>query len=893
MAAVKKIRKKISVLDEKIYHAIFTNSFDAILLTVPEGKILAANPAACRMFGRSEEEICRLGRGGIMNSADSRLAEALGIRKNTGSFSGNLTCVRKNGTIFPVELSTAVFTDEQGNLKTSMIIRDVSRREKLIQELEDKEANLRSIIENSNGSIWSVDREMRLVECNSSFVTNFYSGTGRHIRKGDKVLDFIPDAIKKEWKEYHKRGLSGEQFEITASTVKPLKPQQFRYNFNPVRDKEGNITGLTVVGNNITSLIGIQEDLRKIEERLRQITESTGEWIWETDKNGKYTYVSPLSTSLLGYTPEEIVGKKYFYDFFVPGKKKRLKNAALKTFREKKVFTGFENPNLHRDGHVVILETSGFPIINKKGQLIGYRGVDKDVTAKKKTEKQLRDSEERYRMLAEQGGIGIGLYDYNGKILYYNNKALRNLGGKAEDYIGRSLIETFGEEAGNKYLRRVRMAVKTGKACDYEDEFESPSGKYCFLSNHSPAYDSAGNIIGVQVIAHDITERKKAEYELIMAERRYRTLFEKSVVPIWEEDFSEVKKYFDSLRNKGVKDFRRYFTKFPERAAACASLIRITDINHTSVTFFGLKNKSEISRNLPVFFCEESFSCFVEEMIVLAEGKKEFECDIPLKMPGGKIKYAHLKLQVQPDHYDSLSQVLVSWVDISDRINYEEELKKSEEALRQLNMYLEEAREKERSAIALNLHDDLGQKLTALRMDLSWLKKRIGVQSGMVNSKIDTMDRMINTLVGDIQKISSELRPGILFDLGLKEAVEWLLAQNLEPAGIKTSFRMSPSHLQIDEKKSIVLFRIIQEAVTNIVRHSGALNAYVRITASSSYINVLIKDDGSGIDESKVLSPDSFGLVSIRERVKALSGEMHITGISGKGTILRAKIPRN
>ncbi|MCU0459489.1 MAG: PAS domain S-box protein, partial [Bacteroidales bacterium] len=146
---------------EIMYHSVFDHSFDGILLTAPDGRIFAANPAACRMFGRSEEEICRLGRNGIMNLNDPRLAPALEQREITGEFAGELTGVRSDGTIFPVELTTSVFTDSSGEKRTSMIIRDISFRMRLRDELEAREANMHSVIENTDNSIWSVDRNFR------------------------------------------------------------------------------------------------------------------------------------------------------------------------------------------------------------------------------------------------------------------------------------------------------------------------------------------------------------------------------------------------------------------------------------------------------------------------------------------------------------------------------------------------------------------------------------------------------------------------------------------------------------------------------------------------------------------------------------------------------------
>lgn len=208
-------------------------------------------------------------------------------------------------------------------------------------------------------------------------------------------------------------------------------------------------------------------------------------------------------------------------------------------------------------------------------------------------------------------------------------------------------------------------------------------------------------------------------------------------------------------------------------------------------------------------------------------------------------------------------------------------------------MHIEEARERERTQIAMNLHDDLGQKLTALQMNLSWLRKRIGVQSILVSDKLDEVEQIVKSSIGTVQQISSDLRPAILYELGLKEAVEWHMKQNLIPAGINGSFRLEPEDFEIDRKCSIVLFRIIQEALTNVIRHSGADRTDIRISRFLSYAELVIRDNGIGIDRGAVNDPKSFGLASIRERVKNTSGQFRITGEKGKGTLLVVRIPIN
>ena len=131
--------------------------------------------------------------------------------------------------------------------------------------------------------------------------------------------------------------------------------------------------------------------LKKSEERFKHITESAGEWIWEVTADGLYTYSNPPVENILGYKPEEIVGKKYFYDFFRPDIKEQLKEAALDSFAKKLPFTKLTNDNVHKNGRTVILETTAFPVLDQQGKLLGYRGADMDITERSQTEQQIKE----------------------------------------------------------------------------------------------------------------------------------------------------------------------------------------------------------------------------------------------------------------------------------------------------------------------------------------------------------------------------------------------------------------------------------------------------------------------------------------------------------------------
>ena len=878
---------------ELIYHSIFSNSFDGILLTAPDGKILAANPAACRMFGRSEEEMCKLGRAGVMNINDPRLETALEQRELMGEFAGELTGVRSDGTIFPVEITTSVFTNSSGEQRASMIIRDISFRKRLRHELEVREAHIRSVIENTDNCIWSVDNNFRFLDGNSAFQDRFQRRTCRRIQPGDDIIEWMPAEMREQWKRYLTRGLSGVSFTTMSSAGARHDRKYLRYSFNPIRNLIGEITGVTVMGTDISDLMIMQKGLVRTGVMLKeaQSVAKLGNWEYDARLN-KADWSDELLRifglpSTTGETSWDIHLGRIHPDDLIP-----FEAAVMKAYSEGIPFSQvfrIQIPGEEIKWIRVICKVEK----DRHGSLTRLYGTAQDVSEHEISERKLRTTEMLLRSVLSNAPLTIFATDRNGVFTLSEGMELIQVGLKPGENVGVSAYDLynslpFADLSGTVIPgKEVLDRVLQGEMMVLISELRG-----VFFENHlGPITDEKNNVTGMVGVAINITHQKIAEIDLSRSEERYRNLFENSVVPILEEDFSEVKRYFDKLKRKGVKDFRKYFRKYPERAAQCVPMVRIKDVNRTSLQFFGVREKTDLKRGLDVFFTDGSYKIFEEEIIALAEGKTEYECDIPVKMSGGEERFVHLRLHVVPDERDTLSQVLVSWIDITDRVNYEEGLKKSGETLRRLNMHIEEAREKERTEIAMNLHDDLGQKLTALKMNLSWLRKRIGVQSTLVSDKLDEVDQIIKTSIGTVQKISSDLRPAILYELGLKDAVEWHIKQNLEPAGIKGSFRLEPEDLEIDKRSSIVLFRIIQEALTNIIRHSGARRADIRISRFLSFAELVIKDNGKGIESDAVNDPKSFGLTGIKERVRNSSGQFRITGEKGKGTMLIVRIP--
>ena len=219
------------------------------------------------------------------------------------------------------------------------------------------------------------------------------------------------------------------------------------------------------------------------------------------------------------------------------------------------------------------------------------------------------------------------------------------------------------------------------------------------------------------------------------------------------------------------------------------------------------------------------------------------------------------------------------------------ELKDSSKQLQALAASLELAREEERTQIARELHDQLGQALTAMKFDLAWLTERLGKKDASLAKKAKTVTNQMDMMIKSVRRIATELRPGMLDDLGLAASIEWQSRDFEKRTGIVCTVSVPPEELPPAHAQSLAIFRIFQEALTNVERHSGAQHIEVKLYASSETITLLVHDDGRGIQAQEIADLNSLGLLGMRERAKRLGGTFDVQGAPDKGTILSVSIP--
>lgn len=271
--------------------------------------------------------------------------------------------------------------------------------------------------------------------------------------------------------------------------------------------------------------------------------------------------------------------------------------------------------------------------------------------------------------------------------------------------------------------------------------------------------------------------------------------------------------------------------------------------------------------------------------------KKPYSIDHRIVLPDGAVRVVHEQAETTFDEDGKPVRMFGTVQDITDRKRAEEELKKSYEQLRNLSAHLQSVREEERTKIAREIHDELGQALTALKIDISMVVNKLYPDHKLLVEKTGSIIERIDETIQAVKRICTELRPAILDHFGLSAAIEWHAGQFERVTGVKSDISFEPKEIIIDKDLSTAVFRILQEALTNVARHAVATDVKVNLRLKDGKIILEVRDNGKGITEKQISDPESFGLLGIKERANFLGGHVKISSAKNKGTTITVSIP--
>jgi PAS domain S-box-containing protein len=343
--------------------------------------------------------------------------------------------------------------------------------------------------------------------------------------------------------------------------------------------------------------------------------------------------------------------------------------------------------------------------------------------------------------------------------------------------------------------------------------------------------------------------------------------------------------------------FRQFFEHIPEYAFIVTTEGKIIDVNPAALAAMGYNKNELVGKPLTSIYTPETHSKMRRLFAQWQRTGMIRDEEMVIVTKQGKRRTVLLNVGAVRNNIGKILHSTSVQTDITDRKRAQEELQQKTveletmyEELKKFSEHLHEVREEERTGIAQELHDELGQALTALRMDISWIKKHPETNTAELTFKTDKMIHSIDTIIKKVQRISSDLRPGILDDLGLIPAVEWQCTEFQKQYGVKCSFTHEGSDL-CGKPYATVLFRVLQESLTNIARHARAKNVYVKLRTDKTQTQMTISDNGRGIKQERIDARSAFGISCMRQRVSSLGGTFEIESAKRKGTTVRVTVP--
>jgi len=531
---------------EEKYRTLVEHSEDGVVI-VQDERLVFVNRALSAMIGYPEEELLGHSVEEFIAPEDLGTVMVLHRERMSGKqvpSSYEYSLLHRDGrtrVATKMIAGTAMFRGRPALIATFHNVTEERKRGEVLRESEER---YRNFIANASEGIFRIDFIQPVIidqpydqivqdiaehaiigEVNVALASMY--GLRPEAMTGRPVRDFAPNcgtqmADLLNTPEY--RIIEREEEEVSANGEPVYIVESF---FGVVQD--GILQRVWGVQRNITDRKRAEDARRESEERFRALVETTSDFIWEVGADGAYTYISPKIRDVLGYDPEEMIGKTPF-DLMPPDEAARVAAEFNRFVEARQPFAAMENKNVHKNGIVVILETSGVPWFAKDGTFAGYRGIDRDITERKRVEDALRENEKRLRLITENMADQVSQIDKNRTILYISPSVERLMGYRPEELIGQTVTDYIHPDDTERVVRETRAAIDRHLlSVRLEYRYRHKNGEYHWFESESRIlYDERGEYSGAVFASRDITDRKVTELALKNAEENYRTLVENS-----------------------------------------------------------------------------------------------------------------------------------------------------------------------------------------------------------------------------------------------------------------------------------------------------------------------------------------------------------------------------
>jgi len=776
---------------------------------------------------------------------DENLGEQARITDASGDWKIMVKAKSQQGILFIIILSIiGLLLSLTGGVFAWYIVRQPERLKQLVHKktalLFESQNQFKTTLQRVSDGFISYDCEWRYQYINAA--AEKVLGLKANELIGKNIWEQFPELKNQPIYEAYHQAVAAQQYVHIELYLLHLK-KWFKNHLYPSAD------GLSVFFRDVTEKKEKDKLIELNEARLIEAQSAANVGSWETDLATHQVIWSLQNFHIFELDPTTFKPTHTtFLDFVHPLDRDKVDRAFTESFISDD-WCSIEHRIVTPGGAIKWVEERWRNFKNEQHQAYRAVGTCQDITKRKVAEIEkallLFNTEESFILV-----------DNNLTVVYFNDKFYK----LNKEYLGFTVekgtpILDYAQPDRKEIVKDIYASVLAGAIKESELKFPLRDGSTkVFSIIYKPARNENDEIIGAFVTTRDITERKKAELK-----------------------FETEKLFSDSLINSLPGIFYLYDQDG-----------RFTRWNKNFETISGY-TAAEISLMHPVDFYDGDEKKLVQHKMekVFEDGIIEITAHFYTK-DKKKIPYYFngYKISLNGNNY-----LIGIGVDISERARAEQELHAYTQEIKKLTAHLEQVREEERTRIAREVHDELGQQLTGLKMDASWLSKKISTEQIQIHEKLSGMLSLMDHTIKTIRRISSDLRPGILDDLGLVAALEWQSVEFEKQSEIRCVFKSEVGDRQFERQLSTSVFRIYQEALTNVVRHARATRVESLFQRTSTNLILTVQDNGQGFNDKEVKSKGTLGLIGMRERAGMAGAELDITSKKGTGTIITLKIP--